>query len=534
MSFAERLRRRRRRARRRLRGGRAAHARARASSPCASAGATCTACCAARRSSRGRRPARSTSGVGMVSTILLKDTSDRTAYRVFEPGATDALPGFGFANNLVLRPTRRAFASCRGRRAPAGCAPRPWFDDAHAGAHRHAPRAARRARRGSHGAATACSAASRSSSTSIASTTRCATASLDPARAAWPGEPPAMTMIHPGYNLLAEGWADMADEPLAHRPAHRRRASACRCARSRSSSARARSRRCSTPTDALTAADQMVSFRNGVRQALRRAGYHASFVCRPPFPNVMASGWHLHQSLVDRDERRQRVRRATRRRRAAARSMRTHTLSDVGAHWLAGLLAHGRAMAPFCAPTINAYARFRPNAMAPQSRLGPRQPRRDAARARPLRRRGDADREPHRRADGQSLSLHRGADPRRPRRHRAPPRRAAGDGAPYAGGASEAAADRASARRSMRSPPTAAGRGFARLSRRRCRLVRPRQALRARAPRPGRRHATPGRRASTSAASEARSAAVTTITVHLVEADGTRSHARSGQVGAEA
>ena len=23
-----------------------------------------------------------------------------------------------------------------------------------------------------------------------------------------------MTMIHPGYNLLAEGWADRADEPL--------------------------------------------------------------------------------------------------------------------------------------------------------------------------------------------------------------------------------------------------------------------------------------------------------------------------------
>ena len=43
------------------------------------------------------------SGVGMVSTILLKDTSDRTAYRVFEPGLGAALPGFGFANNLVLR-----------------------------------------------------------------------------------------------------------------------------------------------------------------------------------------------------------------------------------------------------------------------------------------------------------------------------------------------------------------------------------------------------------------------------------------------
>ncbi len=37
---------------------------------------------------------------------------------------------------------------------------------------------------------------------------------LDPDRAAWPGEPPRVSMIHPGYNLLAEGWSDMADEAL--------------------------------------------------------------------------------------------------------------------------------------------------------------------------------------------------------------------------------------------------------------------------------------------------------------------------------
>jgi glutamine synthetase len=36
-----------------------------------------------------------------------------------------------------------------------------------------------------------------------------------------------------------------------------------------------------------------------VKQALRRAGYHATFMCRPPFPCIMSSGWHLHQSLVD-------------------------------------------------------------------------------------------------------------------------------------------------------------------------------------------------------------------------------------------
>ena len=43
-------------------------------------------------------------GVGMVSTLMLKDTSDRTAFKVFEPGGTAALPGFGQASNLVLLP----------------------------------------------------------------------------------------------------------------------------------------------------------------------------------------------------------------------------------------------------------------------------------------------------------------------------------------------------------------------------------------------------------------------------------------------
>src|SRR5205085_5806178 len=87
------------------------------------------------------------------------------------------------------------------------------------------------------------------------------------------------------------------------------------------------------PTDALAAADAMVSFRNGVTQALRRAGYHASFVCRPPFPNVMASGWHLHQSLRDLAS----GGNAFRRDAPAARSDpgdARHVLSDAGAAWL--------------------------------------------------------------------------------------------------------------------------------------------------------------------------------------------------------
>jgi glutamine synthetase len=121
-------------------------------------------------------------------------------------------------------------------------------------------------------------------------------------------------------------------------------------------------------TDAFTAADQMVLFRNGVRQALRRHGYHASFVCRPPFANVMASGWHLHQSLVNRDTGANAMRRD-----APAAGARpgdaAFTLSTIGEQYLAGLLAHGRGMAALATPTINGFSRYRPHEMAPQAVL---------------------------------------------------------------------------------------------------------------------------------------------------------------------
>jgi glutamine synthetase len=121
-------------------------------------------------------------------------------------------------------------------------------------------------------------------------------------------------------------------------------------------------------TDALTAADNMVLFRNAVRQALRRAGYHATFMCRPPFPNIMSSGWHLHQSLVDLKTGRNVFCRDTPAEGTTPADAQ-HTLSATGAHYLAGLLEHARGMAVFCTPTTNGFGRYRPNALAPQSVL---------------------------------------------------------------------------------------------------------------------------------------------------------------------
>ena len=113
------------------------------------------------------------SGIGMVSTILLKDTSDRTAYRVFEPGATDALPGFGFANNLVLLPDPASFRVLPWAPGTGWMRAEAWFEDA-----TPVPIDTRRILRGrsiaSPRGAWASPAASRSSSTSIASPIRCA------------------------------------------------------------------------------------------------------------------------------------------------------------------------------------------------------------------------------------------------------------------------------------------------------------------------------------------------------------------------
>jgi glutamine synthetase len=191
-------------------------------------------------------------------------------------------------------------------------------------------------------------------------------AQLDPMQAAWPGPPPAVSMIHPGYNLLNEAWFDMAEEPLRI-VQHTAQALGLPLLSLEIELGPSQVEAVFEVTDALTAADNMVLFRNGVKQALRRAGYHASFMCRPPFPNIMSSGWHLHQSRARADGRNAFCRDVPAD--GSTPQDARHTLSDLGAHYLAGLLAHARGMAVFCTPTVNGYGRFRPNALAPQSVL---------------------------------------------------------------------------------------------------------------------------------------------------------------------
>jgi glutamine synthetase len=303
-------------------------------------------------------------GVGMVSTLLLKDSSDRTAFKVFEPGGTAALPGFQFASNLMLLGDPASFRQLPWTPGTGWVLAQPWFQDAQP-VDLDTRRVLQRAlsRLANAGFTMKCGLEIEFHIYRIENTQ----AQLDPKRAEWPGVPPDVSMIHPGYNLLTEAWYDMAEEPMRI-VQHTAQALGLPLLSLEIELGPSQVEAVFEATDALTAADNMVLFRNGVKQALRRAGYHATFMCRPPFLNIMSSGWHLHQSLVE----------ATTGAGAFVRESpapgstpadANHTLSDVGTQFLAGLLEHARGMAVFCTPTANGYGRYRPNALAPESVL---------------------------------------------------------------------------------------------------------------------------------------------------------------------
>ena len=109
------------------------------------------------------------------------------------------------------------------------------------------------------------------------------------------------------------------------------------------------------PARALEAADNVFLFRTATRQICRRLGYFATFMCRPALKGYYASGWHLHQSLVD----------AASGANLFAPTTANDALSRLGRSYLAGLLAHAGPATAFTTPTVNGYRRFRANSLAP-------------------------------------------------------------------------------------------------------------------------------------------------------------------------
>ncbi|TAG48180.1 MAG: glutamine synthetase [Betaproteobacteria bacterium] len=293
------------------------------------------------------------SGVPMVGTLLLKDSSSRTAFPTFDANTFGALiarnpslASFANAADVLMMPDASTFkvlpwasntgwVQCQAHGTAGALLP---FDS------RGVLQAAL-AKLAKRGFKMRCGLEVEFHIYKIESS------HLSPEQSAWPAPPPSVSMIHPGNNVLCEQWADMSDAPMRI---------VLQTAQALGLPIRSLEVELGPSQvevvfdvqDALAAADSMVLFRNATKQALRRAGYHATFMCRPKFPNIVSSGWHLHQSLVD----------AT----TAANVFADNGLSKLGQHYLAGLLMHAKAMTPFAVPTLNGYARYQPNMMAPQ------------------------------------------------------------------------------------------------------------------------------------------------------------------------
>jgi glutamine synthetase len=178
-------------------------------------------------------------------------------------------------------------------------------------------------------------------------------AALDPRDAGQPGRPPAVSLLSRGYQYLTEQRYDEA-EPVLEMLRRDLEALGLPLRSMEVEMGPSQFEFTLDAADGVVPADNMVLLRSAVKQICHRHGLHATFMCRPRIANTVASGWHLHQSLVSRDGGNAFV---------SARD--DEALSATGRGYLAGLLAHAGASTVFTTPTLNGYKRYRSYSLAP-------------------------------------------------------------------------------------------------------------------------------------------------------------------------
>ncbi len=106
-------------------------------------------------------------------------------------------------------------------------------------------------------------------------------------------------------------------------------------------------------SDALRAADNILTLKYTVKAIAAKHGLVASFMPKPVF-GINGSGMHCHQSLFD-----------TAGNNLFFEPSDKHNLSPVAYGFIAGQLQHARALAAVAAPTVNSYKRLVPGYEAP-------------------------------------------------------------------------------------------------------------------------------------------------------------------------
>jgi len=168
-----------------------------------------------------------------------------------------------------------------------------------------------------------------------------------------PGTPPETSLLSHGYQYLTEARYDALEDIMDDL----RRACQQLGLPVRSMEAEFGPSQCEftfEPDGPMEHADAMMLFRSMVKQVCARKGLHATFMCRPKVDFGVASGWHLHQSIIDTgsgdnlfmppsDE----------------------VLSNTASNWIAGLLEHAAETCLLTTPTVNGYKRYQAFQLAP-------------------------------------------------------------------------------------------------------------------------------------------------------------------------
>jgi len=281
-------------------------------------------------------------GVTVTSTLLLKDTSHRTVFPAFTPGGGVGMPELQGAADVLMMPDASTFRVL------------PWAPDT---GWLLCDLALQDGRPVPYCTRTLLKNVLRQSPHEMICgleiefhVFRIVDANLKPSDAGQPGTPPSVELLTTGYQYLTEQRYDQID-PVVEILRKNLEQLQLPLRSFEVEFGPSQFEFTFSPLPALQAADAMVLLRSAVKQAARRHGYHATFMCRPNLPNVMSSGWHLHQSL-----------------RGFNKNLFTGErtdLSQTGEHYLAGLLEHARAACAFSTPTINGYKRYRPYSLAP-------------------------------------------------------------------------------------------------------------------------------------------------------------------------
>ncbi|HEV3263079.1 MAG TPA: type III glutamate--ammonia ligase [Gemmataceae bacterium] len=101
--------------------------------------------------------------------------------------------------------------------------------------------------------------------------------------------------------------------------------------------------------DALTTADRFIFFKMLAGETARKHGAVATFMAKP-FTDRTGSGAHMHYHLAEAETGRNLF--------TADQDRRGLGLSELGYHFLGGVLAHARALCAVTSPTVNCYKRL--------------------------------------------------------------------------------------------------------------------------------------------------------------------------------